>query len=65
MHYTTVAVYHEGPMAKAYVCGLDRNFRPEGGREGFMVELFVLTVVGGIIACAVWDGMKAVVRKLR
>jgi len=30
-----------------------------------MFELFVLTVVGGIIACAVWNGMKAVVRKLR
>lgn len=30
-----------------------------------MVELFVLTVVGGIIACAVWDSIKAVVRKLR
>lgn len=30
-----------------------------------MVELFVLTVVGGILACAAWDGMKAVVRKLR
>ncbi len=30
-----------------------------------MVELLVLTVVGGIIACAAWDGMKAVVRKLR
>jgi len=30
-----------------------------------MVELFVLTVVGGIIACAAWDGMKAVLRGLR
>ncbi len=30
-----------------------------------MVELLVLTVVGGIIACTAWDGMKAVVRKLR
>lgn len=30
-----------------------------------MVEMFILTVVGGVIACAVWDGMKTVVRKLR
>lgn len=30
-----------------------------------MAEMFVLTIIGGIIACAAWDGLKAVARKLR
>lgn len=30
-----------------------------------MVEMCVITIVGGIIACAVWDGIKAVMRKMR
>lgn len=30
-----------------------------------MVAMFVMSIVGGIIACAAWDGMKAVVRKMR
>lgn len=30
-----------------------------------MVEMCVITVVGSIIACAAWDGMKAVVCKMR
>lgn len=25
-----------------------------------MAEMFVLTIIGGIIACAAWDGLKAV-----
>ena len=30
-----------------------------------MVEMFILTVVGGIVACAIWDGFKAILRVLR
>lgn len=30
-----------------------------------MVVMFVVSIVGGIIACAAWDGMKAVMRKMR
>lgn len=30
-----------------------------------MVVMLVMSIVGGIIACAAWDGMKAVVRKMR
>lgn len=30
-----------------------------------MVAMLVITIVGGIIACAAWDGMKAVTRKMR
>lgn len=30
-----------------------------------MVEALVISVVSGIIACAVYDGLKAVVRKMR
>lgn len=30
-----------------------------------MVEMIVITIVGGILAAAMWDGMKAVWRKLR
>lgn len=28
-----------------------------------MVETLVLSIVGGIAACAAWDGLKAVMRK--
>ena len=30
-----------------------------------MVAMFVITLVGGIIACAAWDGIKAVMRMMR
>lgn len=30
-----------------------------------MVVMRVITVVGGILACAAWDGIKAVMRKVR
>lgn len=30
-----------------------------------MVEMVAITILGGIIACAMWDGIKAVVRKMR
>lgn len=30
-----------------------------------MVGMCVITVVCGIIACAAWDGIKVVVRKMR
>lgn len=30
-----------------------------------MVAMFVIILVGGIIACAAWDGIKAVMRKVR
>ncbi len=30
-----------------------------------MVELVVITIVGGVIAAAMWDGLKAVWRRLR
>ena len=30
-----------------------------------MVAMFVITFVGGVLACAAWDGIKAVVRKVR
>lgn len=29
-----------------------------------MVEAFLLTVVGGVVACAAWDWLKAVLRKM-
>lgn len=29
-----------------------------------MVAMLVMSIVGGIIVCAAWDGMKAVVRKM-
>ena len=30
-----------------------------------MVEMLVVSIVSGIIACAAYDGLKAVMRKLR
>lgn len=29
-----------------------------------MAVMCVITIVGGIIACAAWDGIKAVMRKM-
>lgn len=30
-----------------------------------MVAMLVMSIVGGVIACAAWDGIKAVTRKMR
>lgn len=30
-----------------------------------MVAMLVMSILGGIIACAAWDGIKAVMRKMR
>ena len=30
-----------------------------------MVEMYVISIVSGIVACAAWDGLKAIVRRLR
>lgn len=30
-----------------------------------MVGMFLISIVGGIIACAAWDGMKAIWRLMR
>lgn len=30
-----------------------------------MVEMLVLNIIGGLIACAIWDGIKAVRRLMR
>ena len=35
------------------------------GKEWFMVAMFVITFVLGILSCAAWDGIKAVMRKMR
>ena len=30
-----------------------------------MVEILIPNVVGGLIACAIWDGFKAILRVMR
>lgn len=34
-------------------------------KEWFMSEMFLLNVISGLIACVIWDGVKAVWRYMR
>lgn len=30
-----------------------------------MVNTLIISIVGGVVACAIWDGFKAILRVLR